>query len=148
MLAVADIPYPGYSDTSPCTISQIRPEIDTVHFFFFWQFLIDVRSAPIGLYLYTTSAEGSRIAEGGCIRRIKIALLVSCCRGGRSEKPFAETGSLRDPESGQLLFRLSEGGIHDAETRGGKQRSRTASLFHCLHACRGRHVHKTCIIFA
>jgi hypothetical protein len=146
MLAVADISYPGYSDTSPCTISQTRPEIDTVHFF--WQFLIDVRSAPIGLYLYTTSAEGSRIAEGGCIRRIKIALLVSCCRGGRSEKPFTEIGSLRDPESGQLLFRLSEGGIHDAETRGGKQRSRTASLFHCLHACRGRHVHKTCIIFA
>ena len=55
---------------------------------------------------------------------------MSCRCGGRSKKPFVEAGSLRDPESGQLLFRLSEGGIHDAETRGGKQRPRSASLFH------------------
>lgn len=57
-----------------------------------------------------------------------MALLVSCRCEERSKKPFAEHGSFKDPESGQLMFRLSEGSIHVAETRGGKQRSRSACL--------------------
>lgn len=48
-----------------------------------------------------------------------MAPLVSCCCEERSKNPFAEHGNFKDPGSGQLLFRLSEGSINVVEIKGG-----------------------------